>query len=249
MRNVVAVFAGISLMGAFASVAAAPTPVPTIHSIAIIPATDPKRYSFENATPPVGYPFQFWVNKADSRSKAKAFNQALHGKKLALGDELTQQVAAALRSDGFSVEILNDIARPLDYPDNVDYDQLATTADAVLHVTISEVGLYSGRVSTVYVPRVNTWGKLFVKGQDDNLYDEEVDYGVDAKRNKAWAIQPDARYAYPSYEAVMSHIDEIQSSFSEGIHAAALRMSEQICDRLKTSHPDAVTSCAPSPAP
>jgi len=122
-------------------------------------------------------------------------------------------------------------------------------ADAILHVFIAEVGLYSGRVSTVYVPRVNTWGKLFVKGQDDDLYNEEVDYGVDAKKGKAWAIQPDARYAYPSYHDVMTHIDEIQTSFEEGIHATALRMAEQICEKLRAAHPETVTACAASPGP
>jgi hypothetical protein len=248
MRKQAPILAGILFFASFASDAGTPTAIPVIHSIAIIPAADPKRYTFENATPPVGYPFQFWVNKADSRSKAQAFNDALYGKKAELGDELTQQVAAGLRSDGFTVEILKDIARPADDPDNIDYDQLTTTADAILHLGISEVGLYSGRVSTVYVPRVNTWGKLFVKGGDD-IYQEEVDYGVDAKKGKSWAVQPDARYAYPSYHDVMTHIDEIRTSFDEGIHATAARMTQQICDTLKTAHPETVSSCSPFPTP
>ncbi len=51
---------------------------PTIKRIAIIPATNPVWYSFENAAPPIGYPFQYWVNKLDSKNKAKVFNESVH---------------------------------------------------------------------------------------------------------------------------------------------------------------------------
>lgn len=61
-----------------------------IRSIAVIPASNPKWYSFENAAPPVGgYPFQFWVNKLDSKSKAKRFNDEIGSQSNRLGADFT----------------------------------------------------------------------------------------------------------------------------------------------------------------
>jgi hypothetical protein len=204
-----------------------------IRSIAVIAATNPRWYSFENAAPPVGYPFQFWVNKLDSKSKAKQFNDALGSQSNRLGADFTDEVVTALRGYGFTVELLDGVARPANDPDNVDYDKISANADAILHVSLSEVGLYSSHMSLDYIPRVNASGRLFVKGQDDTLYDEDICYGADAKKGKTWAIFPDPKFAYPSFEAVMSHADEIRSAFSIGALEIAKRMSEQISDAAK----------------
>src|SRR5260370_1251981 len=211
---------------------------PVIKRIAIIPASNPRWYSFENAAPPVGYPFQFWVNMLDSKSKAKLFNDKLNSQPTTLGADFTEEVAAALRGYGFTVEILDGLTRPANDPDNIDYDKVSTAADAILHLWISEVGLYSSHMSRNYIPRVNASGKLFVKGQDDNVYDGDIYYGVDAKKGKDWAIVLDAKFAYPSFEAVMSNVDEVRSAFATGALEISKRMSEQIYDSAKYSSAD-----------
>jgi hypothetical protein len=205
-----------------------------IRSIAVIPATNPRWYSFENAAPPVGYPFQFWVNKIDSKSKAKRFNDELASKPNRLGTEFTDEVVAALRGYGFTVEILDSVPRPVDDPDNVDYDKISANSDAILHISLSEVGLYSAHLSQKYIPRVNASGKLFVKGQDDTLYNEDICYGVDAKKGKTWAILSDPKFAYSNFDAVMAHVDEIRSSFSIGTLEIAKLMSEQVTNSAKS---------------
>jgi|ERR1700677_2841807 hypothetical protein len=103
-------------------------------------------------------------------------------------------MASALRGYGFTVEILQGVVRPTGDPDNVDEDRVSSDADALLHLRISEVGMYSSHMSTDYLPRVNASGKLFIKGRDDDIYDEEIDYGVDAKKGKAWAIPADPKF-------------------------------------------------------
>jgi hypothetical protein len=214
---------------------------PVIKRIAVIPASNPRWYTFENAAPPVGgYPLQFWVNKLDSKSKARLFNDKVSPQSAALGSDLTEQVAASLRDRGFIVEILEGVTRPPDDPDNVDDDKVSTGADAILHLRISEVGLYSSGYSRNYIPRVNASGKLFVRGEDDNVYDEDLCYGVDAKKGKEWAIQPDAKYTYPSFDAVMAHIEEVRSSFADGTREISTRMSGQIVDSIKGYHSDAL---------
>jgi hypothetical protein len=80
----------------------APPPTPVIHRIAIIPAANPRWYTFENATPPVGYPLQFWVDKLDSRSKAYKFNAASKPADGAIGDRVDEeQAASAVDADAF----------------------------------------------------------------------------------------------------------------------------------------------------
>jgi hypothetical protein len=230
MLKAMTAFCTLALMAACAthskSVAKAPT---VIKRIAIVAASNPKSYSFQNAAPPIGgYPFQYWVNKADSKSKGRTFNERLNSQPAHLGDDLTQEVATALRGHGFTVEILEGLARPADDPDNVDYDKITSNADAILHLWISEVGLYSSGFSLDYIPRVNAGAKLFVQGQEDNIYSEDIYYGVDARKGKEWAIVPDAKYAYRSFELVMSNIDEVRSAYAAGVLEISQRMSEQI---------------------
>ncbi len=181
MRILVALLM-VSLMTACASHSKIIATQPVVRRIAIIPASNPLWYSFQNAAPAFGgYPFQYWVNKFDSKSKAKIFNDKVISQPLSLGSDFTGQIADALRHDGFTVEILEGIPRPANEPDNVDYEKLSTDADAILHLRISEVGVYSAGFSLVYIPRVNATGNLWIRGQEDSLYNEEIDYGVDAK--------------------------------------------------------------------
>jgi hypothetical protein len=228
MRKVMALLFVFALTGcATHSTIVAKRPL-EIKRIAIIPASDPVWYSFENATPPVGYPFQFWVNKADSRSKGRIFNDSLNSHPEKLGSELTEKVAAGLRGYGFTVEILDGLPRPAEEPDNVDYDKVSSDADVILHLWISEVGLYSSHTSRDYIPRVNAGAKLFVKGAEDNIYSEDIYYGVDARKGKEWAIVPDAKFAYRSFDLVMTNIEDVRSAFSTGVLEISQRMSEQI---------------------
>jgi hypothetical protein len=204
-----------------------------IKRIAIIPATNPRWYSFENAAPPVGYPLQFWVNKLDSKNKAKLFNDRLNSRPLTLAADFTDEVARSLREYGYTVEILEGVPRPANDLDNVDYGKVTANADAILHLWISEVGLYSSHMSRNYIPRVNASANLFVKGRDESVYENEIDYGVDAKKGKEWAIVPDAKFAYPSFDAVMSNIEDVRTAFEIGAFEIGKRMSEQIHDSAK----------------
>jgi hypothetical protein len=199
-----------------------------IKRIALIGATHPPSYTLKNAAPPVGYPFQFWVNRADSKKKARKFNEALQKNPQDLATALTQRVAQALRGRGYEVEVLEGISRSEDDPDNVDYDAVHADADALLHLWISEVGVYSSPLSTRYVPRVNASARLLVKGQQAYLYEEDIYFGVDAREGKAWAILPDPKYSYETFEELMAKIDEVRATFDAGVQQIASRMSEQI---------------------
>jgi hypothetical protein len=233
MLRVVTSLLTLVLLAACATHSKSVVSKPVIKRIAIIPATNPIWYSFENAAPPVGYPFQFWVNKLDSKNKAKLFNDKLNSRPQTLAADFTSEVARSLREYGFAVEILEGVPRPANELDNVDYDKVTTNADAILHLWISEVGLYSSHTSLNYIPRVNASANLFVRGRDESVYENEIYYGVDAKKGKEWAIVPDAKFAYPSFDAVMSNIEDVRSAFESGALEIGKRMSEQIYNSAK----------------
>ena len=225
-----------------------PPPLPFIHRIAIIPAANPRWYTFENASPPVGYPFQFWVNKIDSHSKAYKFNAAIDPAKGAVGDRVTDVVEQQLRSQGFEVQVLTDLARPPDAPDRLDEEKLASTvdADAIVHLWIEEIGMYSGRMSTRYIPRVNLGGKIWVKNHDDNLYSDVVYYGVDAKKGKSWAITSDEKYSWESFDQLMAHIDDVRDCYAIGMELAATKLADQISAAVPRAARLPSTSSAPN---
>jgi hypothetical protein len=204
MKALPAIAAVLFAVGCASHSPKTPAPIPAIHRIAFVPPTELHWVTFENAAPPVGYPFQFWVNKIDSHSKSFRFNQAVEPGKLALADGITEVVKQLLRERGFEVEVLNDVKRPANDPDNIDDDYVAShvDADAVLHIWIDEVGMYSSHLSTKYVPRINIRGKLWTKSREDSLYSDEVDYGVDARKGKSWAIFPDDRFRWGSFDDV-----------------------------------------------
>ena len=103
--------------------------------------------------------------------------------------------------------LLSDAPRTPDDPDYIEFDKVKTDADAVLHVYYHRVGLYSGRFSTDYLPRVNIGATLYSTERKEELYGEHLYYGVDARAGKDWSVTSDPRYAWPSFEAVMEKSD------------------------------------------
>ena len=209
-------------------------PKPVIKSIAIIPATNPANYTLENVSAvQFVIPLAATFNYLDSKQKAKTFNEKLATRPASLGPSFTEEVAKSLRALGYQVQILEGVLRPPGNLDNVDYAKIVTTADAVLHVQFTQVGLFSTRSSANYVPRVNAYGTLFVKGRADYLYDEQVYYGVDATSSALWSIPSDPKFAYTSFDAVLSGIDEVQNAFQIGAYAVGKRIAEQVHEAIK----------------
>lgn len=170
----------------------------------------------------------------DSKEKAKRFNDALAPRRLTLAQRLTTQVVDALTARGYKVDVLTDIARPVDDPDDVDYQKLKTDAEMILQLRVDEVGVYSSKLSPDYLPRVNVQAKLYVKSIDDSLYDENLYFGADAKPGKEFMIVADPKFIYPSFDAVMARTDEIGGVFESGLDALAKMLTAQLLDTLAT---------------
>lgn len=204
-------------------------PKPTIKSIAIVPATAPKSYTLANAsTAQFFFPIAQSIISANNKANAAAFNEKLSVRQSNLASSFTESVVAALRDYGYNVQVLSNVVRPAEDPDDIDYDKLTYSADAVLHLSFTEVGLYSPRSSDNYLPRVNAKGVVFAKGVKDDLYDEELRYGVDARSGKPWAIAADTIYSFPNFNEVMNRLDTVEASFQTGVREISKLLSEQV---------------------
>ena len=62
---------------------------------------------------------------------------------------------------------------------------------------------------------------------------ESIYFGVDAKEGKKWAIMADEKFAYPSFDVVLTNLESVQGAFSTGVREIAKRMSEQIHSAVK----------------
>lgn len=207
---------------------------PEIKSIAIISATTPAAFSLGNANAvEFLFPVAGTLFYLDGRAKSKVFNEKFLAEPSTLAANFSEQVASALRGYGYQVQILEGLARVPGDLDDVDYDTISTDANAVLHLQFRDVGLYSPRSSTSYLPRVNARGTLFIKGRDDYLYDQDVYYGVDARPGNSWAIAADEKDAYPTFDAVVANLDDVRRTFAAGATEISRRMSAQIHDSIK----------------
>ncbi|KNZ31224.1 MAG: hypothetical protein AD742_18725 [Methylibium sp. NZG] len=209
-------------------------PKPVIRSIAIVPATNPPQFSFAHTSALTALiPITSVFTHFDSKAKGVLFNERMLPVRQQLGMALSDGVASALRGHGYQVQVLDGIQRPADDLDNVDYEKVVAQADAVLHVRFTEVGLSSPVTAHGYLPRVNTVGTLFIKGHSDYLYDEAVYYGVDARKDKSWAILADKRFSYADFDTVMSSLESVRNAFETGVGEISKRMSQQIHDSIK----------------
>ena len=209
---------------------------PVVTKIALIPATDPLTLTLQNQNGVVQtlFPIAALGFHLDSKAKAKLFNERMASRPLALAPSVTTIVVEALRGAGYAVEVLDGLVRPADDPDDIDYEKIRTDAEAIVQVRVNEVGMFSSKLSPDYLPRVNVDGKLYIRSRADSIYDETLYYGVDAKEGKAWAIVSDKRYVYPSFEDVMSRIEELRAVFADATIALAHLLARQLQDALAT---------------
>lgn len=236
---VVATVLTLALVGGCASKKPA-IGTPVVATIAVVPATDPALLTLRNEN---GVVFLSPITSAgfylDSKEKAKQFIAAMASRRMPLADKLTRKVVAVIAAKGFRIDVLTDVPRPQDDPDDVDDGKLRTQADAILQLRVDELGVFSSKFSTDYLPRVNIQAKLYVRSVDDSVYDENLSFGVDARAGDTFSIVSDPRFAYPTFESLLGRADEIAAVLDNGIDALAELVAAQLIDALavKTRRP------------
>lgn len=234
MKNLISSMLFSALLVGCGSKPVVPEQKPIIKTIAIIPASPPQEYEIRNYTaiqffsPIVGAGYAL-----DSRQKSKVFTQSVVTRSPDLGEALTQSVVTELIRLGYTVNVINDIARKPDDPDNVDLEKLGFSEDAAVHVMFSDVGLVSTRTSVLYLSRVNAEAKVLAKNRDDYLFDDRVYYGVDAQKDDDWTIPANEPGAYSSFEDIQTNIDIVIARFRIGAQEAGRRLALKINDAIK----------------
>ena len=229
-------FAAVTCAVALAACSSQPAkvvPKPIVRTIAVVAASNPVWYTLENKSA-----LQFVVplaaagNYIDSKQKAKLFNARFVSKPVAIGSALTDEVVTRLKGYGYEV-VLVDLPRDPESPDSIEIESVKTTADVVLHLRFSEVGLLSPRSTTDYLPRVDAKATVATPGGGLYLYDEEIYYGVDAKPGAKWSIDGDPKFTYPTFEVVMDKVDDIAIGFEAAARLVGARMAAQIHDAVR----------------
>ena len=218
---------------------AEPPVKPYVHRIAVVPATDPLNLTLESRTAVMfASPLVAQLMAFDTKGKEQRLNKSPVARDLGLASRLTAPVVAALRQAGYDVDVLEDLKRPADDPDDVDLDVLGAGAEMILRLRIPTAGFYSAMGSNDYVPHLSVDAKLLVRSTDDDLYDETLHYGADPRpapvRNRGPSIAPDARHSYGSFDDLMARSDEIKPALQLGTDALAALLAQQLVQRLAT---------------
>lgn len=211
-------------------------PKPVVKSIAIIPALSPASYSVDGRLVMDSVNTRLGILFMDPKrgEKEKIFAQRLPDARLSLGPQLTNAVAQGLRDLGYRVEILQNVPRYPEDPDDVDYDKLSYTEDAVLHVYFRLAGIHSRPAGRNYVPHLNPGGRLMAKGYSKVLYRDTVYYGYEADpTDPATSIVADTKYRYADFDAVLGGLDSLRTAYQEGASAAGKLLATQVHNALK----------------
>lgn len=206
-----------------------------VAKIALIAIQDPPRLSVENRGSPLallGVAGALAIQQI-GENRSGFLVSTFRNNALKLGDEMSVALADQLRGAGYAVDVLTDVKRPADDPDEIDYDSLPTLptdADAILVARFDEVGLFSG-FSTKFRPRLNLDIELYAKADQEDLYSQTFYYGADARERAEDQIPSDPKYAYSSFGEAVEQPAGLVEAFRIGIKEIAVLAAQQMRSR------------------
>lgn len=211
------------------------TRTPTISTIAIVSVAEPKKMSVVNRNPLafVSPLAGVITDKVNNMGKPEAFTETMLRQNMKMAVLLIDSIAEELRSNGYTVSIVDAVPVPEDDPDEIDFRQVKTDADAILYVYFTDVGLASYFTSSSYLPRININGALRVKDEHDDFYNEDLCYGEHHRVRRTCAVAADPKFSYSSFDAAITRAAEIREAFETGTQALGKRMAIEIKAALK----------------
>lgn len=189
----------------------------------LLPVAPVKKLYTENKGVPIGV---LWQGIAD-RSKSNTFTESMEATRNSMALAMTTGLLNELKVQGFDAQILEGVARPPASPDDIDYPKLPTT-QPVLHVYFEEVGMYSSRFSLDYIPRVNVTAYLVRPQSEESIYNETIYYGADARGDSPKSIPADARYKWPSFDALILQPKEVSDAYGAAVTAIASKIAVNV---------------------
>lgn len=231
-RRVLLAFAVACTLGlsACGSRPTAPAPLPVITRVMVIPVAPIDKLHTENKGVPLGV---LWQSLAD-RIKGSKFNERMEAVRKDMGPKLTAALVQQLSAQGYQAQVLEGVVRPAASPDNIDLSKLRTS-EPVLHVYFNEVGMYSARFSTDYVPRVNVNAYLMDSKDGDSVYSETLYYGADASGGASNSVPANASHRWGSFGELVEQPQAVATSYDDAVTALATRIAKNI--RASTAPP------------
>lgn len=142
--------------------------------------------------------------------------------------EIALAALSELRKNGEDATFGNDIQYEKDEPDEIDYKNSKTDSDHILSLTVSDVGLYSNRLSTKFFPRLTIKFELVNKKTEESVYSQSIYYGADANATEEDEVLASPKFSYTSFEDAMARQSELIEAYREGInkisHLAAMQI-------------------------
>jgi len=223
-------FAGALLLAGCGSRPATAPELPTVTRIMVIPVAPIDKLHTENKGVPLGV---LWQSIAD-RVKGSEFNERMEAVRKDMGPKMTAALVQQLNAQGYQAQALEGVSRPAASPDHIAYGKLPTS-EPVLHVYFNEVGMYSARFSTDYVPRVNLSVDLMTGSDHDSVYSETIYYGADASGESSRSVPANARDRWGSFGELVAKQQEVTRSYDDAVNALATRIARNI--RASTAPP------------
>ncbi len=197
-----------------------------VKKIAIIPIKNPRHFEVDKRGGPLSLlpGGKIW-RELETSGKSSAFTRRMRELGFTnIGEELTARVSEHLEKRGYQTTVLSGarIRIDPDDPGDIEYEKIATDADAILNVWIQEVGAFSVLSSLVYRPQLNLGVTLIGVGPDgEEFYDETIVYGAHAGSPDQDEIPSDKKFEYKDYDALMARAPEAVESLQIGVAALA----------------------------
>lgn len=225
------VFAAVFLLASCASGPKAVVSKPVVRTIAVIPATTPMHYTVDGRSifDKVAFPLGALRQDSERGEKEQQFAKRMPAPGFTPGEQFTAVVTQGLRELGYRVEVLDNLPRDPEDPDDVDVAKLLPRADAVLHLYFREIGVHSRPVRRNYVPRLVAAGRMKAGNYPKDLYYNIMYYGYDADPGDPWtSFVADAKYRYPEFDDVLKNLDQLRGAYTGAVQAMGGRMATQI---------------------
>ena len=235
MKSLARAFAAAALVGVLAG-CAGPVPkvdvsaekIATVKTIAVIRTPEPKTYTVAN----FGHPGMLFgaigglVAAADQSAKQNELSAAFHQRQSAISSHLADEVAAQLRTAGFEVRVEEGPWEEADGKFNLKFENITSSADAVLVVSPTIVGFISPRMGSDYLPTMTAVATLVGKDRKEQLYRGFHSYGFQPKAEGWKSTAPKATFS--DFQVLMADPNAAVHSLEDAGMAIARSVSADL---------------------
>lgn len=228
-----------------------------IGTIVLMPIAPPKRlYTDNRGIPVLGAVSSGIANTIMDKFKSADFDSRYADYREQAGAKLTQAMLQELKRRGFSVTLAPAGFAERNKSGTINFARLPA-GTTVLDVQFDVFGMYSGRMSSNYLPVIDAYIQLGTSNyrKDGYLHDAYYLYGGWANSNGDGYILSEEKYAFPNFEALMTQSDLVRESYDDGIKKLAwhlvrdLRMNFKPMTEMAHAPEAATPARVENPAP